>query len=170
MRVVLAALVCLAFLAPRAEALNLERLRMPAPDGAVIHTAECPHFPSGGSCAVGAEIWISPRASRFTAAHELGHAFDVLALQASTREWLTPRLGFPAGTPWDADSEDLAPIEPAEVFADAYAHCALGTRPRGLIVYGYLPGRAQHRRVCNAIAVLGLVAGYQSEEPPKSTR
>jgi hypothetical protein len=167
MRIALATMLCFAVLVDVARGYRVDRMRMPVVD-AVIHSAECPHIPTGGSCAIGAEVWVSPRASRFTFAHELGHAFDAQALDARARDWLTTRLGFPVGTAWETPSAALGPVDPSERFADAYAHCALGTRPRDIIGYGYLPGRKRHRRICNAIAILGLV--YQSAEPPQSTR
>lgn len=154
--------------------------RMPAPPSITIHeNTPCPEYlPDEYSCTDQdtGEIWLLPDAGRFDRQHEIGHLFDAQILTDQDRAWFTRTLGFKTGTPWFGDygafveTASLAGTLPGEQFADAYAACALGKTPaghrkrNGMIVsdwidaYGYHPTVRQHRRICNVIAVLGLVA------------
>jgi hypothetical protein len=170
----LLALSALALLAPTAVAMETGNpragrvvsesaalpFRMPLPPRFTIHHEVCPDY--DGSCAwpETGEIWLPPGAGRFARWHELGHIFDYQVLTDADRAWFTPQLGFPSNRPWEAanyDDESPGFTEPAERFADAYAHCALRTVPSSIVSYGYLPGPRTHRRVCTAIALLGTV-------------
>lgn len=147
--------------------------------GLTAHFTACPYYADGGSCAQPetAEVWIAPGSSRFEFWHEVGHVFDHQVLDDRAHSWFTRVLGFASGTPWEADEgfyedHDFSQKSPDEMFADAFAACWLRMKPRrqgGLLVsewttaYWYQPSVRQHRRVCNGIAVLGLVrAGLPS--------
>lgn len=133
--------------------------RMPMPPRVVLHLdTPCPDGDAVSCTDMNtADVFLAPGATRFERLHELGHQFDRQVLTDHVRAWLTPKLGFPAGTPWSAGHElDLAEDEPAERFADAYAHCSQGTLPSSEISYGYLAGPRRHHRVCNAISMAWL--------------
>jgi len=103
---------------------------------ATVTLAACPaYLPDRWSCydPSAATVYLEPSEAqpRKVLFHEEGHAFDALALKAGDRRRLLPLLGFSRRTPWDwtGDVHDEAvPDPPAELFADAYATCALGVR------------------------------------------
>jgi hypothetical protein len=100
--------------------------------------------PEGGpevvGCASDTTAWVGRAPSRFTVEHERGHLADAQVLRDPDRRVLRPLLGLRAG-PWWGEAA-------AEMFADAYAVCALGFRASWQSTYGYWPDRAQHARVC----------------------
>jgi hypothetical protein len=132
------------------------RHRMPQPPHVWAHHEPCP-VPGIETCADPDtdEVWLPPGSSAFAWSHELAHIFDARVLAPIDREWLTVKLGFPAGTPWFAG---LAESAPGEFFADAYAACDLGlvpTRGQWFDTYGYRPSARRHLRICNAIVFIG---------------
>lgn len=141
---------------------------LPAPAGAYRHRMPQPRVwahhelnPSceGAPCAnpMTAEIWIGVHPLRFEVSHEIGHVWWRQVAIDSDRAWITELTGFPVGTPWTS-SRPNAP-SPDELAADAYAACDLGMRPYTAWVtsYGYYPTARRHRRICNGIAIIGLV-------------
>lgn len=58
--------------------------------------------------------------------HELGHLFAYRQMYAADRAEATTILGFPAGTPWKANS---SPVQPSEWFAEAAVRCYMGRNP-----------------------------------------
>jgi hypothetical protein len=167
---VLAVLVLLAVGAGPADA-----ARVPLPPQVTVHEdTPCPDDVDVLGCAdvEAATVYVGD-GSRFTRWHEVGHLFDHQMLTDANRAWLTRRLGFQVGTPWFEDyADDLSQTMPGEQFADAYAACALGKTPAGrrhrggvivndwFTAYGYSPTARQHRRICNAIAVFGIVRAH----------
>lgn len=158
----------LLFVAPQA-------FSMPRPKSLTVHSAECPEI-GGGSCSSTTtnDIWLGDGADEFDREHEIGHQFDQQILADQNRKWFMQALrlrgDWSQGTGDQCDSHRC----PDELFADAYAACALGLNPAGrmkfrgrsrLIVgawttaYGYSPGVRQHRRICNTIAFIGAAAG-----------
>jgi hypothetical protein len=105
------------------------------------------------------------RTARFALAHEIGHIYDTQTLTDENRARLTGLMGFPADTVWDdqRDAESCWKRCPLEMFADAYAACAIGATPgvhripgRGRVydwqtTYGYEPSQGTHREVCAVI-------------------
>lgn len=138
------------------------------PPGPVqIEQGACPITETRG-CFVGTDppvIWLSPGTGRFTALHEIGHLFDVRVLNDSDRREFMGVMRLP-GPWWRFEEGTVVATEasPGEVFADAYANCAMAlhatlsagrwanysavTMPRSDI---YHPTRAQYRRVCALI-------------------
>jgi hypothetical protein len=158
-RFVLLILVSVALLEPSVA----HAARVPLPPSLTIHEQTvCPD--GEGSCSLmgSDDIFIAPGHDRRVRWHEIGHQFDRQLLTDDDRTWFTRALGR-TGEPWDGDAGV------AETFADAYAACAIGiwrmTRRNGMRVYDvehdtdYVPTPRQYRRVCNGIAVLGLVRG-----------
>lgn len=118
-----------------------------------------------GSCATAEDIYLAPGASRFQLWHERGHLFDAQVLTDDLRGWFTAQLKMRG--PWDQGT-GMGTRGPSEVFADAYARCALGhprkIKPRGAwvtseseVAYGYHVGPRRHQRICVAISVLTLI-------------
>lgn len=147
--------------------------RMPSPPHVTIHEGTpCPD--GGGSCSYSHtdDVFLEAGADAFEREHELGHQFDRQVLTDAYREWFTKRLGFQPG-PWDRGTGlDCGGCGPDEHFADAYAACATGMKPVGrrrggiqvsrwTTSYGYYPTARQHRRVCNAIVVVGLIDEHE---------
>lgn len=95
----------------------------------IVH-APCPTYHYASSCYDPSTqmIYISKRdeRSRFVLLHEYGHAYDFQRLTNTQRESFKRLLGYPAARDWwQMGHRD----KPGEVFADAYAWCALGFRP-----------------------------------------
>lgn len=141
---------------------SAEAARMPGPPSLTVHEdAACPYYAEGGSCSYtdSADIYLAPGAGASVRYHEVGHQFDRQVLTDADRGWFI-RL-FDRGATWEGEVE--------ETFANAYAACAVEpfrmVRRHGVRVYdstlefGYMPTVRQHRRACNAIAVIGLVRG-----------
>jgi hypothetical protein len=125
---------------------------------------ECPD--GGGTCAQTPDIYLAPGANQFMLWHERGHLFDAQVLTDADRAWYTKRLRMEG--PW-FQGTGPGTRGPSEVFADAYAACALNRQPRREtrgefrvvsweLSYGYQPGLRQHRRICNAIALQSWVS------------
>lgn len=103
-------------------------------------------------CAIGNDIYIRPKSSKFVVAHETGHVWWRQVATEHDRATVIPLLGFPTGTPW---VQGIV----SERAADAYAMCDLGRVPgrSGWVLtdYGYMPTVHQHRAVCKIIAQAG---------------
>jgi hypothetical protein len=101
--------------------------------------------------------------------HEIGHFFDFEYMSERLRDRFKHILGL--HRPWrrvrpppDVEPGPTTWGPPSEVFAQAYAECAvrgprIRRRPRHAIVYRYRPSPSQHRRVCALIAAVPLAAG-----------
>jgi hypothetical protein len=128
--------------------------RVPSPPQYVIIRVACPDG-IGGSCAFhDGRVYLARGASDFAYWHELGHVFDAELLTDGDRRWFMGRLSRRT-TWWSHGPGDPSPFE---LFADAYATCALGLTPaRGAWVdaYGYRPGPKRHRQICSAIGRVG---------------
>jgi hypothetical protein len=120
----------------------------------------------GGTCASSPDIYLEPGATQFMLWHERAHLFDAQVLTDEDRAWFTRLLKMDG--PWDQGT-GTGTRGPSEVFADAYAACALGRVPvarkrGGMMIkqwttsYGWDPGMRRHVRVCNAIAWRTLAA------------
>lgn len=143
---------------------------MPQPPRVTVHHADCPDYADGGSCADMAtnEIWLAPNSGSFERWHEIGHLFDAQVLTDPDRAWFMRAFRMTGEWVRGTGDECLGKRCPDELFADAYAACANDLRPEGrrrdgmtvsdwTTSYGYFPTARQHRRVCNGIAVIGLV-------------
>jgi hypothetical protein len=174
---VLLALVLALLGAPVAQA------RMPAVPVVIHENTPCPYYAQPVACSYqdSDDIYLPAGSTRSDREHEIGHQFDRQVLTDENRAWFTRQLGFAPGS-WDRGTgDDCGNCGPSEVFADAYAKCATGWKVarrnrQGMLIgrqevaYGYFPTVKQHRRICNGIAVIGLVHDYQSALPPQSTR
>jgi hypothetical protein len=119
--------------------------------------------PAGGegSCVMTPDIYLAEGAGRFELWHERGHLFDAQVLTDAQRAWFTRMLKMEG--PWDQGT-GMGTRGPSEVFADAYATCAIGPQPvraKGAwavsnsdVAYGYDVGPRRHRRICTAISVV----------------
>lgn len=121
-----------------------------------VYQSPCPNAVRSQGCAnpPTGEIWLA-YLDRHGLAHELGHIFDAQHLNSAVREQFTALLGASPTTTWEGMTGDecLMQVCPSELFADAYAACALDMTPQGrwLDSYGYKPTVSQHRRVCAMI-------------------
>jgi hypothetical protein len=87
---------------------------------------------------------------RYAFLHELGHIFDFTMLSDSDRATFLATVKRPQW--WDTSSKPGG-----ELFADAYAFCALNRRLLGLDEgYGYVPSRHAFRRVCAMVRRAGV--------------
>lgn len=137
--------------------------RVPGPSGdIVISTQHCPGSDAWACADIdGGVLYLAVR-SRFAAYHEIGHFFDARDLTDDDRLSLKLTMHVNPLTPWappgrtaDRCGEDQCPNE---MFADAYADCALGNTPavrhhraHWATAYGYSPTVAEHRDVCGLI-------------------
>lgn len=117
-----------------------------SPDPTVIHAAACADDATG-------EVWIGAgRVDPFLLWHEMGHLFDAQRMTPLWRDWFTRVLRHPG--PWLSSRADGS-ATPGELFADAYAACALGFKlgPRHTweTGYGYYPTRYRYRQFCRAL-------------------
>lgn len=156
---------------PRAQWLTWEEAvsRVPGPRGAIVlREGSCPGAKALGCADVdGGEMWLATR-QRFVAAHERGHFFDARNLDDWERGELKSLMGVPADQPWEKRQglhDDACGVGecPNEMFADAYANCALGRSPAGkrrghgrvtggwFSPYGYAPTPLEHQVVCASI-------------------
>ncbi len=132
---------------------------VPMPTAPVVQAA-CPD--GGGDCYYQGTAYVEPGspAVRFRTWHELGHALDAERLTDTDRATFTSLFKMQGA--WNQGT-GMGTRSPNEVFADAYAACALRMRPHGrargrMVVsrwqtsYGYYPTSRQHRRVCFAIS------------------
>jgi hypothetical protein len=137
----------------------------------------CPGLPRSRGCVfdngLAPTIYLNPdkltsaRLSHFVFLHEVGHYFDFLHLRPRDRDRFRRTLGLRG--PWRRTSPlppDYRPTAhshgpPSEVFAQAYAECAvkgpeIPRRPRRPMRYRYRPSPWQHHRVCRLIATVPL--------------
>jgi hypothetical protein len=130
---------------------------VPVPAAPIVQ-ASCPD--GGGSCYYQGTVYVEPGAPKFTLWHERAHALDAERLTDTDRNTLTSMLKMHGE--WNQGT-GMGTRSPSEVFADAYAACALGRqvqpqRHGRLFVskwetsYGYNPTVRQHRRVCSTLA------------------
>lgn len=112
---------------------------------------------TGFGCYSATGIALARDASRYTVMHELGHAFDRQTLTPRAR-WEFTRVVHATG-PWFGDDHSEG-VE--EIFADAYAHCAMHRRmaPGYLLAgtFDWPRSPARFRRVCNTIRAAALGA------------
>jgi hypothetical protein len=160
------------FTGPRAQWMTwLEAAsREPGPDGAILlRSGSCPGTEALGCADVdGGELWLAI-GSKFVAMHELGHFFDARNLDADERAELQFLMGVRMDEPWQNPKVFGADCGynqcPSEMFADAYANCALGRSFTGRRVskghyrggwespYGYLPrSNRWYRAMCATIS------------------
>jgi hypothetical protein len=147
MRLVAAVIVTLCFASP-ASALAPEP---PEPYTVTVSPEGCAPISDAGCSRLDTnQIFVRPD-DHYILAHEKGHIFDHQLLTDEQRAWFVPRLKFEPGTPWSDG--------PAEMFADAYAACALSMHPRGgwITGVGWYPSVRRHRRVCRTLWALWLV-------------
>lgn len=164
------ALVTVTLLAESAVAVDI-------PADVVVHREPCPGHAEPTACAIEGNVWILPVSGPEVLWHEIGHAVEnrLLDSHPGARAWFIAAFGYPAGTPWWSGWQERSP---GELFAEAYGRCHLNWRPRsssirvkhrggmrvsvevrrgGVAGYAYDPTPRQHRRICNAIAVLELL-------------
>jgi hypothetical protein len=134
-----------------AVALSLLALHAPPPANVTIVEQRCPGASPAmeTSCAVLASnvIYLDPvmrtngqRQWRFALAHELGHMWDYQHLTDDARQRFAQMVGQP-GADWLTGEATSMPqifgqIPPIEVFADAYAFCAMGANYRRWARFG----------------------------------
>lgn len=155
---------------------------LPPGDATVLRGVPCPDS-LVDACTVldrGGIIYLPPdpgrRLDAFVLAHELAHLFDDRVLTDVDRARMMRLLGVP-GLDWYASGRtgsDCGPRDcPAELFADAYAGCALDLSPAGdswaryfrvhggrgvelTTSYGHAPTRRHQATLCQAIRYLTL--------------
>jgi hypothetical protein len=189
-RTALAVLITLA-LAPgvaQARTTRVARPPLPRPMPEIIH-AGCPGFeeamgcfvPAGDADATG-RGWdrgaVFTDGYRFTTMHELGHAYDATLMDDGERNRFARLVGrgdeFWVTTYHDEEGRVIdAGSSLSEVFADAYANCALGHIIASGHVWesgaGYYPTASEHRQVCGLIARAGRRASVSRPVPsPRS--
>lgn len=155
------------------------RFDVPLPPGdvTVLRGVVCPDVPDA-ACAdtYRGIIYLPPdrghAIDRFDLAHELGHFYDDRVLTDRDRARFTVLLGVP-GVPWDGGQRtglDCGPRDcPAELFADAYAACALHLVPDDgawlrwipggyelTYSYGSTPSKRHLATLCQALRFLAL--------------
>lgn len=144
---------------------------VPVPTDYRVHHEKCPEDTEAliAACANTAtgDIYL-PVAGSFALQHELGHLVDAQLLTDGDRRWFTRRLGMSPGLAW----RDAAKWRtPSEVFADAYAACALKWSPgrkrgRWEVAYDYIPSLRQHRRVCAGLDRVAARLRLRDHEVP----
>jgi hypothetical protein len=158
------------FTGPRAQWLTWWEAvgKVPGPSGAIeLRKGPCPSSNALGCADIDdGELWLATN-KLFAAEHELGHFFDARNLDDEEREQLQFRMGIRLDIPWENPRVfgDGCGVDqcPSEMFADAYANCALGRSPAGHhrahgritggweSPYGYAPSASQHRTICATI-------------------
>ena len=165
MRRLAAMLSTLLTLAAPAVAAGYARPAWPSPAPAVERSKDCighatGHYDEGRNALVFCGV-----RDDFVLAHEAGHAFDHLHLDAGERNRFASLMGR-AGEPWRRYETAAATLADGtavmhsdrnslhEWFADAYAACRLRLDPERHWTSStdYQPGRRKHRRVCGFIA------------------
>lgn len=162
------------FYGPLAEWMTWEQdvSKVPGPAGDVtIAATRCPGNGAWGCADITDGVLYLGDRARFMAYHELGHFFDARDLNDEDRAELKFLMHIPQRTPWEKvrSLEDTCGDKdcPSEMFADAYANCALGNSPApkrlrgGRLVgtwetaYGYSPTPSENRQVCALIRAAG---------------
>ena len=158
------------YIGPRAQWMTWQEAisKVPGPSGEIrLRAGYCPDTGALGCADIGGgDLWLATNRV-FVAAHERGHFFDARNLNAFEREQLQHLMGLPVDEAWEKQrsyNDDCGVDEcPSEMFADAYANCALGRSPAGkrrrnghLVggwesPFGYSPTPMVHRAVCDAI-------------------
>jgi hypothetical protein len=106
----------------------------PCPQAQAVEVAGCADVARGIVYVAPALKRGGPWPWRFALAHELGHVWDYQHMADATRQRYTDMIGQ-AGADWQSGAA-AAPLEvfaqppPQEIFADAYAFCAMGPRYR----------------------------------------
>ena len=150
-----------------------DRSHVQTPDvGIRLLFRECPGLPRSRGCVfddgrppriyLNLRYLVNDRLRHFVLMHEIGHYFDFLYLDGEIRERFQRILGI--DRPWRRTTplpEDFQPTAytlgpPAELFAQAYAECAIKgpeipRRPRRPMRYRYRPSPLQHERICRLI-------------------
>jgi hypothetical protein len=144
-----------------------------------VSLAKCPGLPNAGGCVIDSRIYLTAEPDRLVFMHELGHIYDARNLDDYERGALAPYLV--PGKAW-SDCGNVANLDatdgseygqcPKEVFADAYAACALKAIPehyrrsgkhRRFVPaslnwptgYRYMPSLTRQRIVCALIRAFG---------------
>ena len=152
--------------------------RAPTPDVSItLMFQPCPGLPRARGCVFDdgapAKIYLNlrhlatARVRRYVLLHEIGHYLDFLYLRDRDRDRFRRILGIHA--PWrrsrslppDFHPTAYTPGPPSEVFAQAYAECAvkgpeIPRRPRRPIRYRYRPTPRQHHRACRLVAAVPM--------------
>lgn len=169
------------------------RFAVPLPSEAVTVSFDgCPGGAGGCASPDTGEIWLGGT-ERFVLAHEIGHVYDYRHLDGYWRGRLILLMGFEPTDHWDGKAGDgiatgdqcLVRACPAEIFADAYAACALrlDPRPRPLLnrrgrligtisgnwysAYDWQPGYRRHLKVCRVIRASGGITDRYRLPKPK---
>jgi hypothetical protein len=85
------------------------------------------------------------RAGAYPLLHEYGHAWDFERLTDADRSRIKRILGYRQSRGWWSETEqdrETGMEKPGEVFADAYAYCAMGSRQRKWRICAMLPPSA----------------------------
>lgn len=99
----------------------------------------------------------SPLQMQVTFLHEMGHQYDFRVMDGVDRSNIKAALGWSRDWPWWDSRGQWGPNgtewgPPGEVFAEAYAWCAVGVYPgTNRKAYGWQPTREAYERVCQAI-------------------
>jgi hypothetical protein len=145
--------------------------RMPAPPSLTVHRAENPDCVDRGAAMPCAdpdtgEVWVPRGSGGYARAHEIGHVWWAQVATDEQRAWFTRQVGLADGD-WERGTGLYGDDSPAELGAEAYATCDLGFKPgyrrakdgalveRWPVAYDYHPNVHQHRRICNAISLIG---------------
>ena len=156
-----------------------DRARVPTPEATIIVLFRaCPGLPRSRGCVFDdggpPTIYLnlrhlrSERLRHYVFLHEVGHYFDFLHLRGADRDRFRRILGI--DRPWRR-TEPLpegfqptayTPGPPAEMFAQAYAECAvkgprIRRRPRRPMRYRYRPSPRQHELACRLISEVAPV-------------
>jgi hypothetical protein len=145
----------------------VKRAKVPLVRGRVqLVFSGCPGRPAFAACVFSRRprrIYLRPglRGARRVLYHELGHVFDLTVLNRRERRAFK-RIMHLKRARWFGGVRP-----PAEWFADGYAQCALGRRPRGGTQYGYRPSRRQHAAVCRLVRRAAAPRGTPPQRPLK---
>lgn len=155
---------------PRAQWMTWQEAtaKEPGPAGAItLRSGLCPDT-GATACADtdGDQLWLS-ESSQFAAAHERGHFFDARNLDDWERGELQALMNVSMTKRWEhkRSLEGQCGVKqcPSEMFADAYANCALGRSPAGKrhahgrvtggweSPYGYNPTPMEFHAMCDSI-------------------
>lgn len=145
----------------------LHKARAPLVHGRVqLAFGACPRHSAFNACVFGdrpRRIYMKRRlpGARRILYHELGHVFDLTALDDRERRSFK-RIMHLGRLRW------FGGVSPAgERFADGYSLCALGHRLSRATIYGYRPSRRQQRAVCRLIVRAAAPRG-RAPQPPRN--